>query len=195
VRAAPLPSATAIATITARGITFANDTAPACTWNRDMERPQAPRGCAWTESGYEVAALGVFERRGGWLRLSLDDQGSRFGWVQAEDDVLALDELLGTDEHLTYMTRTWNRIAYDAPGPAGVRSARPARGVADRGGELVEVPYRALDRTMVGDRLWLHVELLDQVCGSSDPKVVDVGWVPAESDSGELWAWFRSRGC
>jgi hypothetical protein len=49
---------------------------------------------------------------------------------------------------------------------------------------------------MVGDSLWLRVELLEESpCESGSAKVTDVGWVPAYSPDGEPIAWFYSRGC
>ncbi len=43
--------------------------------------------------------------------------------------------------------------------------------------------------------VYLHVEILDEVCGNQDPRVIDTGWVPAQSPAGAQWAWFWSRGC
>ena len=51
------------------------------------------------------------------------------------------------------------------------------------------------DLAVVQERLWLHVEILDEVCGNQDPRVIDTGWVPAQSPAGTQWAWFWSRGC
>ena len=55
-------------------------------------------------------------------------------------------------------------------------------------------PYRALRHTSVAGELWIELEVLDEVCGANDPRVIAKGWTPARV-SGALVAWYHSRGC
>ena len=189
------PASPVIARLDHEGIAWADGSRRSCQWVREPQLTAAPRGCIFTESGYEIAAVAVFDRRGNWLRIALDNGATRFGWVQADGLFHPLADLLGA-EKLTYLTGAWNRRLSDSPRADAIESAgrlaRISRKVAT---ESFEQPYRA-DRTMVvQDRLWLNVELLDEVCGAKEPRVIDRGWVPAQSPAGEQWAWFWSRGC
>jgi hypothetical protein len=191
VHSEPSVSAPVIATLDGRGITFAGAATPSCLWNRDLERPAAPRGCSLTESGYEIATIGVFEKRGEWLRIALDDNATEFGWLQPSGEFHALADLLAAD-HLTYLTARWDRMMFDSPGRVRPRAARLG---SDSSAATPEISYRAIDHVFVDDRLWLHVELLDRVCRVAEPVALDRGWVPAQSAAGEQWTWFWSRGC
>jgi hypothetical protein len=163
-----------------------------CTWKRDRDRPASPRGCLFTESGYEIPSLAVFARQATWLRIALDDNATRFGWVQQRGDFHALADLVAA-ERLTYLTGAWDKRLHDSPA-ADLRTGRDAR-VSTNAARATEVPYRTIAQRIVQGRLWLHVELLDQVCSGGEPNVIDTGWVPAQSPAGDQWAWFWSRGC
>jgi hypothetical protein len=150
----------------------------------------------FTESDYEIPSLAVFERRDGWVRIALDNDATRFGWVRESDQFQPIVDLLAGDSRLTYLTLTWDGTLYESPGftPRG-RNARTAGTSGTTVRRNAEVPYRAIGHAVVQERLWLHVEILDEVCGNQDPRVIDTGWVPAQSPTGTQWAWFRSRGC
>ena len=191
VRLNPSTSAPVVAHLDKEGISSADGSGRSCRWIRDLNVPTAPRGCIFTESDYEIPSLAVFDRRGNWLRIALDDNATRFGWIQKRNEFHTLAELLAGDK-LTYLTTAWNGTLYDSAGLA--RPTRPVRTI-DAIRQNGETPYRPVGRAFVQGRLWLHVEVLDQVCGDQDPQVVDTGWVPAQSPAGAQWAWFRSRGC
>jgi hypothetical protein len=98
-----------------------------------------------------------------------------------------LVELVASSERLTHLTKQWDGRAY----------ARP-----DAQSPLVrqyshddEVPYRARGHRVVDGRLWVHVDVLDQVCSGPEPRVLFTAWVPAQAPMGTRWAWFWSRGC
>jgi hypothetical protein len=191
----PATSAAIVAHLDTSGISLADGTR-SCEWIRDLDVPTRPRGCVFTESDYEIPSLAVFDRQSGWVRIALDVNATRFGWVQEQTQFHALADLLGSDARLTYFTATWDRTLYESPGPAasarGGRTARTSdRSVRGNG----EAPYRAIGRAVVEGHLWLHVEILDEVCGNQDPRVIDTGWIPAQSPAGAQWAWFWSRGC
>jgi hypothetical protein len=157
-----------------------------CPWRRDSDAGLPARGCIYTESGYEVPALAVFERRGGWFRIAIDDDARSFGWVQgAEDSFHSLADLLATGARLTYLTARWDRRLYVTPG--GTASVLPP---SDQ-----NVPYEGRESRLIDGRLWLRIDVLDQVCGDRQPRVLRSGWVPAQAANGEAWAWFHSRGC
>jgi hypothetical protein len=192
----PSSSAAVVAHLDISGISLAGGTR-SCEWIRDLDVPTRPRGCVFTESDYEIPSLAAFERRDGWVRIALDNDATRFGWVRESDQFHAIVDLLAGESRLTYLTPTWDGTLYESPGftPRG-RNARTTPGTS---GTIVrgnaEVPYRAIGRAVVEERLWLHVEILDKVCGNQDSRVIDTGWVPAQSPAGTQWAWFWSRGC
>jgi hypothetical protein len=187
-------SSSVVAHLDTSGISLADGTR-VCEWIRDLDVLTRPRGCVFAESDYEIPSLAVFERQGGWVRIALDVDASRFGWVQEGIQFHALAELVASDNRLTYLTATWDRTLYESPAsptPArGGRAAPTDKSVRGNG----EAPYRALEHVVVDGRLWLRVEILDEVCGDKDPRVIDTGWVPAQSPVGTQWAWFWSRGC
>jgi hypothetical protein len=190
----PSASSPVVARLDQEGILLPNGSTRWCTWKRDLDRPASPRGCLFTESGYEIPSLAVFARQATWLRIALDDNATRLGWVQQRGDFHGLADLVGA-ERLTYLTGTWDRRLHDSPA-ADLRTGRgrTAR-VSTNAARTTEVPYRTIAQRIVQGRLWLHVELLDQVCSGGEPKVIDTGWVPAQSPAGDQWAWFWSRGC
>jgi hypothetical protein len=195
VYASPSSSAAVIAHLDTSGISLTDGTR-SCEWIRDLDVPTSPRGCVFTESDYEIPSLAVLERRNGWVRIALDNDATRFGWVRESEQFHALADLLGSDTRLTYLTARWDRTLYESPGSTapgrGGRTARTSdKSVRGNG----EAPYRAIGRAVVDGRLWLRVEILDEVCGDQDPRVIDIGWVPAQSPAGTQWAWFWSRGC
>jgi hypothetical protein len=191
----PAMSAAIVAHLDTSGISLADGTR-SCEWIRDLDVPARPRGCVFTESDYEIPSLAVFERQSGWVRVSLDVNATSFGWVQEKGQFHTLAELLSGEYRLTYLNGGWDHILYDAPGSAGsARAGQAGRPSEKLGRGNGENPYRAIGHTFVQGRLWLHVEILDQVCGDQDPRVIASGWVPAQSPAGLQWAWFWSRGC
>jgi hypothetical protein len=58
---------------------------------------------------------------------------------------------------------------------------------------------RVIEVRRVGDRQWLHVEVMSHnICDSNinvEPKPIAKGWMPAHSDTGEPTVWFSARGC
>lgn len=197
VRVNPSTTAAVIARLDGDGISSADGSKRFCTWESDINVDGPPRGCVYTESGYEIPSVAVFARQGRWLRIAIDNSATRFGWLMADGAFHSLADLVG-GSRLTYLTARWNRRLYDAP----VANATTARGrVAQLSAGSTDAdflqPYRAVRTVVVEGRLWLRVELLDaaDVCAAQDPRVIDSGWVPAQSAAGEQWAWFWSRGC
>lgn len=187
-------TAAVIAQLDHKGIRLAGAHDYSCRWKRDLDLTQPPRACVFAESGYEIPALAVFGAEGQWLRIALG--ASQFGWVQAGSGYHSLPDLLATSERLTYLAAEWDGRLYGEPGTAGELVLPPEqRRRKDDPTRTDPVPYKALAHTVVAGRLWLKVEILDEVCGERDPRVLHTGWVPAQSPSGELWAWFYSRGC
>ena len=197
VRVNPSTGAAVIARLDEKGISSADGSKRFCSWagDHDFGDPVPPRGCIYAESGYEIASVVVFEQQGKWLRIALDNSATRFGWVMADDAFHPLSDLLRIGR-LTYLTPLWNRRLYDAPDTkADVAGSRVSRLSARATNGDFTQPYRAVRTVVVQGRLWLRVELLDEVCNVDEPRVIDTGWVPAQSATGEQWAWFWSRGC
>jgi hypothetical protein len=68
----------------------------------------------------------VFERRDGWVRIALDNDATRFGWVRESDPFHAIVDLLAGDSRLTYLTPTWDGTLYESPGFMSKSSTRCA---------------------------------------------------------------------
>jgi len=195
VRINPSMESAVIARLDGKGISSPDGSKRFCEWTADHDVAAAPGGCIYAESGYESPSVAVFERQGKWLRIALDNSATRFGWVLGEGAFHSLADLLRIGR-LTYLTARWNRRLYDAPDAkaiaAGGRISRLSAGSTDAD---FQQPYRAVRIVVVEGRLWLRVEVLDELCGAQEPRVIDTGWVPAQSAAGEQWAWFWSRGC
>ena len=191
----PSTAAAVIARLDAEGISSADGSKRFCNWEADHDVAAPPRGCIYAESGYEIPAIAIFERQGEWLRIALDNSATRFGWVKSDDKFHPLAGLLGASR-LTYLTARWNRRLYDAPDAKAIAAGgRVARLSVESTHTDFQQPYQAVGTVVVEGRLWLRVELLDAVCVPQEPRVIDTGWVPAQSARGEQWAWFWSRGC
>ena len=165
----PSSSAAVVAHLDTSGISLAGGTR-SCEWIRDLDVPTRPRGCVFTESDYEIPSLAAFERRDGWVRIALDNDATRFGWVRDSDQFHAIVDLLAGESRLTYLAPTWD----------GARTSR----LVSRPGAAAHGPHARLALLSEGtrkcpteplaapvqERLWLHVEILDEVCGNQDPR-------------------------
>jgi len=143
------------------------------------------------ESGYEIGAAIVYERRGNWFRIALAEGTA---WIARKDpaDFLPYPELLR--KRLGYVQPDWDGVLRDAPGAGGRRVALPAMW-SERQGQQVNAEF--LDSRRIGNELWLHIQLMKDVC-SGDPVTgvgVISGWIPAYRANNAPAAWFSSRGC
>lgn len=146
-----------------------------------------PRQLVTREAGYELAAVVVHERRDAWYRIALAPD--RTGWIRANDagTFHPVAELL--TNRLTYLNDHWDGWIWPASGAGHPQQAAPRN-------PGKEQPVRILASEKVGDSLWLQIELLHgDPCGATPPKVVHAGWIPAYTPTGQLTAWFYSRGC
>ena len=73
-------------------------------------------GVPTLESGYEVPAAIVFERRGPWFRIRLKNGSA---WIRRTDpeDFLPFPEILR--DNLAHTMRTWDGTLRATPGPSG----------------------------------------------------------------------------
>jgi hypothetical protein len=143
------------------------------------------------ESGYEIPAAIVFERRGAWFRIRLM-AGS--GWIRRSDpkDFLPYPEILA--ENLVHTLESWDGSLRATPGVTGAMVPLSAgwKGLLDR---QLSVEY--LGSRRVGNDRWLHIRLAAKAaCDQTYEGVNDVsGWIPAYHPSGSPSLWFSSRGC
>jgi hypothetical protein len=143
------------------------------------------------ESGYEIPAAIVFERRGPWFRIRLKDGSA---WIRHTDesDFLSYPDMLR--DHLAHTMQTWNGILRATPGVTGpVTPLSPEwKALTDR-----QLSIEYLGSRRVGNDLWLHIRLAAQAaCGQVYEGVTDVeGWIPAYHTDRTTLAWFSSRGC
>lgn len=142
------------------------------------------------ESGYEVPAAIVYERRGSWFRIRLPNGSS---WIRRTDpeEFLPYPDLLR--ENLAHMLPGWDGTLRETPNMSG--KIRP---LAPGWHELLErqpsVEY--LGSRRVGKDLWIHVKLLTETCDEKLEGMTPVtGWVPAYRPNRAPSVWFSSRGC
>jgi hypothetical protein len=141
------------------------------------------------ESGYELPAAIVYERRGRWFRIALD-LGS--AWID-RDPVGFLPYPALLKGNLAYLVPNWDGLLRQAPGAAApLKRLSPAWKA-----HLAElIPIELLGVRRVGGETWLHVQLGVESCGEVFEGVKPVeGWVPAYRSDGDTNAWFASRGC
>lgn len=141
------------------------------------------------EYSYETPAAIVLAEEDGWFKIRLTGGTA---WVRASrrDRFMPMADLFSEYPSLTALTDTSSGPLYDAPGGATIASkaARPSG-----------TPVRVLEVRQRGDETWIHVALMSHsVCDveqGGPPDVVEIGWLPAHSASGEPTVWFPSRGC
>jgi hypothetical protein len=142
------------------------------------------------ESGYEIGAAIVYERRGSWFRIRLL-RGS--AWItRGQEDFLAYPEMLR--ERLANTNQGWDGILRATPGASGAVTALSSgwKALLDR---QLSVEY--LGSRRVGNELWLHIRLAAKsACDQTYEGVTDVaGWIPAYRLNRAPSVWFASRGC
>jgi len=144
------------------------------------------------ESGYEIPAAIVYERRGTWFRIRLKTGSA---WVQhtSKEDFFSYPEVLG--ENLAHTLQSWDGTLRATPGTSGKVTPLPSgwKALLDR---QLSVDYLGSQR--VGNDLWLHIRLA--VKGGCDHTYEGVtadvdGWIPAYRPDRSPAVWFASRGC
>jgi hypothetical protein len=144
------------------------------------------------ESGYEIPAAIVFERRGQWFRIRLKNGSA---WIRHTDekDFLPYPEVLF--ENLAHTMQTWNGILRATPGASAriVPLPRGWKALLDR-----QLSITVLGSRRVAGEPWLRIRLA--VEGGCDQKYEGVtedveGWIPAYHTDRSTLAWFASRGC
>jgi hypothetical protein len=139
------------------------------------------------ESGYEIPAAIVHERKASWFRVARQ-HGS--AWLQGDPvEFRSYPDLLV--DGLDYLRKGWDGKLWSAPG-GGVAAVdtRWRRYLADN------LPVTVLSVRRVGNDAWLEVRLEAESCGETLEGVSPMtGWVPAYRPSGTPSVWFYSRGC
>jgi hypothetical protein len=143
------------------------------------------------ESGYEIPAAIVFERRGPWFRIRLNN-GSVWIRRSNESDFLPYPEILR--KHLASTTQTWDGTLRATPGLSG-RVTPLSSGWTVLLDRMLSIQYLGSQR--VGNELWLHIRLAAKsACDQTYEGVTDVeGWIPAYHTDRTPSVWFASRGC
>lgn len=144
------------------------------------------------ESGYEIPAAMVYERRGTWFRIRLA-KGS--AWIRhtSVDDFLPYPDLLRSK--LSFIPQGWDGVLREGAGSAHkvVPLPREWAELLDRG---LDIDY--LGSRRVGGELWVRVRLSSgpESCGATPKELPRVsGWMPAYRKSRTPSLWFASRGC
>ncbi len=137
------------------------------------------------ELGYEEIALIAGDRRGDAVSVFL---GDGWAWMRPGVDAVfhPIEALL--PERLGYLTESFDGRLCDSPVAADCRALADAASADD-------AIVRVLASRRVEGRLWLEVELHDNVCEVDEPALRARGWLPA-LDRQQRWAvWYYSRGC
>ena len=136
------------------------------------------------EYGYEEPGAIVLERRGEWFLIRL---AAGSAWVRSSprDTFHPLEQLLL--DGLTYLTESWDSQLAPSAGAPGRLARVEARGS--------QPSVRVIRSQQLRGELWFDLEVISSPCEDPDVKVLDRGWVPAHSMSGEPVIWFYSRGC
>jgi hypothetical protein len=147
------------------------------------------------ETGYEVKAAVVYERREGWYLIGVRrDGGPQTAWVRAADagEFEPVADILAT-RGTTHLTRGWDRRLWERPGDDA-----STRSVVDRPEQAGERDVQVFATRALDDELWVEVGVLagDRCEGSGgEPGIATRGWVPMHTEDGTLNVWFHSRGC
>jgi hypothetical protein len=160
------PSSTAVVICTARGAA-------------DLET---------REHGYEELSAVVYEVRDRWYGIRCPSSPSQqLVWLSPADagTFRPLEELV--QHGLAYLTADWDRRLYQKPGATSHVVRLDAQ----------QPDVTVADSTVVNGKLWFLVVVFGKGrCTIDEPAaVLDAGWIPAHAASGNVAAWFYSRGC
>lgn len=133
------------------------------------------------ESGYEVPALTVLERRGTWFRIDL---GPASAWLAMPPEAGWEDYPALLTERLAYSTAAWDGRLCTTP------DGECRRRAAGKGQAL-----RVLRTGGTAGAEWMEVELTTGACTGDGPVTLARGWMRARDAGGAPTAWFHSRGC
>ena len=143
------------------------------------------------ESGYEIPAAIVYERRGPWFRIRLK-QGSAWIRHSEQKDFFPYPDVLR--ENLAHTMQSWDGTLRATPGLSGRVTSLSSgwRALLDR-----QLSIHYLGSQRVGNDLWIHIRLAAKsACDQIYEGVLDVsGWIPAYQSNRSPSAWFSSRGC
>jgi hypothetical protein len=156
----------------------------------------APVGCTARETadletrehGYEELSAVVYEVRDGWygVRCGLLE---RLVWL-APADAGTFRSFAELVQHgLAYLTGEWDRRLYQKPHLGAVSQVVRV--------EAQQPDITVADTAMANGELWLLVVVFGEGrCTVDEPAaVLGAGWTPAHAASGNVAAWFYSRGC
>jgi hypothetical protein len=140
------------------------------------------------EIAYEEPAVVVWRVAHPWYLVATRD--SVGGWIRIPDGATMVPMADLLKDRLAYLTAAWNGSLHAAPGDAVSRSVDGV--VRDDG----ETSANVLDTRLVGDTLWVQVQVHDEspCTSTADPKVIGEGWVRAWT-GGKPTVWYYSRGC
>lgn len=141
------------------------------------------------ESGYEIPAAIVYERRGRWFRIAVP-RGS--AWINRANDenFLPYPQLL--TRKMAYLTDGWDGQLRKSAGVLGAIEALPVEWKKEIPKEI-----EVLGVIRLGTDDWLHVRFDVGRCGDDSLKALKPmeAWLPAYRSDGKPAAWFHSRGC
>ena len=180
----PSESATAV------GIIYIRDEGNAGCWVMVERTGSAKENFPTLESGYEIAAAIVYERRGRWFRIALTGGSA---WISRNDpkDFLPYPEIL--HERLAYVQQGWDGALRQTPGLSGKLTPLPV-GWSAQLDQTIGITY--LGSRSIGKELWIHVQLMTEQCSRTVEGVaVITGWIAAYRSNRSPSAWFSSRGC
>jgi hypothetical protein len=139
------------------------------------------------ETGYEIGASIVYERRDAWYRIALKNGSA---WIRRDNpkNFRSYPEILR--DRLGHLAENWQGTLRSVAGPSS-EMARVPRGLDQR-----EIGMKYLGSRQIGRELWLHVELVTEQCSQTVEGVaMSTAWIRAYRPNGSPAAWFRSRGC
>ncbi len=143
------------------------------------------------ESGYEILAAVVHERRGRWFRIAVP-QGS--AWIERAnaDDFLSYPQLLA--RNMAYLRSDWDGQLRRTAGFGSPTEPLPLEWK-----ERVpnQIGIDVLGMTRVGNEDWILVRFTTERCGDDTLRMLKPmqGWLPAFRSDRTPAAWFYSRGC
>ena len=153
------------------------------------EKEQVPT----LESGYEIPAAIVYERRGSWFRIRL---ATGSAWIRHDDetDFLPYPEFMR--DQLSYVVHTWDGTLRTTPSVSG-KVTPLTKGWQE---VIARSPgIKFLGSRRVAGELWIQIELTtEERCGRErelEGMTPVSGWIPAYDKNRTPLVWFSSRGC
>ncbi|MSU44682.1 hypothetical protein EXS45_00660 [Candidatus Nomurabacteria bacterium] len=141
------------------------------------------------EYTYEGSGVVIYKMEDQSYQIKLND-GTK-GWIMYENKQVfhPIENLLS--QGMAYLTTTWNGKLYATP---EMKQATDFQQTLSYFNSESSINVLDIKKDSNG-QTWMKIQIITSPCTNGESKTLEEGWIPMYSTSGDLNAWFYSRGC